>query len=316
MNEKLRFRHVSGEQVEAEAWVDDVDVPAGEYLMARVVRLEGGPDLLQHRPVGGSQRLVGYERLDNEILAGRRLYRMADWASYPAEVSALYGDESASADPYALFEPYQGQPLRDIGTYIIDDEFDAFVASLLTGLCWIAAAGIAHRAINPDTVRWDSQRRRVHITDFSRSTVFGAPRTPLTGSSGWVPKEQRPSTCYGTVGARDDIWAAGRLVFFVRNQGEDLVHRGQLAESGLEEMFNGLFDRVLGPPEGRPTASELLEDGLRRRVYLPSVADGCAQVIAGREHFLQVRRHRHPGAAEPQDLNADLEQPPSGHGDG
>jgi serine/threonine protein kinase len=306
LTDKLQFRLVNGEQEETSAWIDDAEVPAGEYLMARNVRLDGGTELRQHRPASGTHRLDGYERLDNEILAGRRLHKMADWTSYPPEVSRLHGDEAMSADPYALFEPYLGHPLREVGSYLIDDEFDAFVVSFLTGLCWTAAAGIAHRAISPDTVRWDSRRSKAQITDFSLSTTFGVPRTPVTGSTGWVPKEQRLHTSYGTVGPRDDIWAAGRLIFYVRSQGEDLLDRRQLADSGLEDLFNGLLDRALGPPENRPTAWELLEDGLHRRVYSPSFAEASSQLMAGRQHFLQVRQRRHPGAPEPPDFNADV----------
>ena len=302
---KLQFRLSTGEQVEAEVEVDDAEFPSGEFLMARKVRLEDGTELRQHRPASGSQRRGGYERLDNEILAGRRLHEVADWGIYPREVARLHGDEATSAEPYSLFDPYRGEPLRDLGLYIIDDEFDSFLVSLLTGLCWLAAAGIAHRAINLDTVRWDSQERRVQITDFSRSAIFGVPRTPVT-VPGWIPREQRPRTVYGTVGPHDDIWAAARLIFFVRNQGEDLVDRAQIGTSGLDVMFNGMFDRMLGPPENRPTAWDLLEDGLRRRNPVPRTADGSA-LMAGRERFLEARRRRHPGAAEPLAFNEDID---------
>jgi hypothetical protein len=304
---KLQFRHYTGEEVEREARIDDEEFPAGEFLMARTVWLDDGPELRQHRPAGGSQRRDGYERLDSEILAGRRLYEVADWGNYPPEVARLYGDEATSADPYSLFEPYQGLPLREVGGYIIDEEFDAFLVSLLTGLCWLAAAGIAHRAINPDSVLWDSQRRRVQITDFSRSTVFGVPRTPVTGSPDWIPKEQRSRTLYGNVGPRDDVWAAGRLIFFVQNQGEELVNRSQLTDSGLEGLFGGLFGQVFGPPEGRPTASDLLEHGLHRRGTAPSAGDGSARLMAGRERFLEARQRRNPGAPVPPDFNADID---------
>ena len=306
MDAKLQFRLFTGEQVDVEARVDDAEFPAGEFLVARKVWL-GDTEMRQHRPASGSQRSDGYDRLDNEILAGRRLYEVSDWGSYPPELARLHGDEATSADPYTLFQAYVGRPVRDVVGRIIDDEFDDFQVSLLTGLCWLAAAGIAHRAISPDTVLWDSNRRQVQITDFSRSTVFGVPRTPVTGVPGWVPKEQRPRTFYGTVGPRDDVWAAGRLIFFVYNQGDDLVDRGQIAKSGLDGMFNGLFNGVIGPPEGRPTAWNLFEDGLKRRVPVPRAADGRAWLIAGRERFLEARERMHPGAVAPPGFNEDID---------
>jgi serine/threonine protein kinase len=307
MDGKLQFRLFTGEQVEAKARLDDAEFPAGEFLSARKVWLEDDTELRQHRPASGSQRGNGYERLDNEILAGRRLYAVADWGSYPPDVTRLHGDEATSADPYALVEPYRGQPLREVGSQIIGNDFDAFLVSLLTGLCWLAAAGIAHRSINPDTVLWDSEGRRAQITDFSRSTVYGVPRTPVTGSPVWIPREQRPRTVYGTVGPRDDVWAAGRLIFFVRNQGEDLVDRGQLTTSGLDGLFNGLLDQAFAPPEDRPTAWDLLESGLGRHGLVPSPADGSARLIAGRDYFVQARRRRHPGVPEPPGFNEDID---------
>jgi serine/threonine protein kinase len=321
MPDMLVFRHVSGEDREAGFTADDGGpgagspaVPAGEYLVSRTVRLDDGLELREHRPVKGPQRSHGYLRLDNEILAGRRLHEAAG-RTYPQELSRLYGDEAVSADPFALFEPYQGRPLREVGNYIGEDEFQRFIVSFLTGLCWIAAAGIAHRAISPDTVLWDT-RRGAQIVDFSRSTIFGMPRAELAGSTAWVPRELRPRSCYGMVGPRDDVWAAGRLIFFVRNQGEDLTDRRQVAESGLDEMFGGLFDRVLGPPENRPTALELLEDGLGQRAGVPSPADRSVRMMAGRGKFLEVRERRHPGIAQPPDLNADIDwMSPAGGGD-
>lgn len=307
MADKLQFRRVSGEQMDVEARVDDTEMRLGECRTARWVWLDDGTELRQHRVANAlhrmerdGQRRDGYDQLDNEILAGRRLYDTVVSEDYPQEVACLYGDEATSADPYALFERYHGDPLSQVGAYLLDDEFQDFVASLLTGLCWVAAAGIAHRAINPDTVLWDSQRRKAQITDFSLCTVFAVPRTPVTGSASWVPMEQRPGYAYGMVGDRDDIWAAGKLIFYVRNQGTDLAHRGQLADSGLHELLDGVF----GPPEDRPSASDLLVDRLGRRNPAPGATRRDVLLQAGRERFLRERERKHPGAFVPAQLYA------------
>src|SRR5579859_5635339 len=106
MTDKLQFRRVTGELVEADARMDEVEFTAGECLLARRIWLDSDTELRQHRVVTGPMRGVGYDRLDNEITAGRLLYDAAGWGGYPPEVSCLYGDEASSADPYALFEPY------------------------------------------------------------------------------------------------------------------------------------------------------------------------------------------------------------------
>ena len=290
----LRFRRVTGEQVEAEVRVDDEELAAAHYLTARRVWLDDGTELRQHRAARTSQRSTGYDRLDNEILAGRRLYDVSESSGHPTEVAGLYGDEATSADSFALLEPYRGDPLREAVEHLLDDDAEAFQASLLTGLCWLAAAGIAHRALSPDTVRWDSHRRQVQITDFSLSTVFGAPREAVAGSPSWVAREQRPGSARGLVSDRDDIWAAGRLIFFAFNQGEELARRDQLADSGLAGPLEGVF----GPPEDRPTAAELLG---RMGGAVP-VADGAAEstwLREARQQFWEVRQRKHPGAAVP-----------------
>lgn len=308
MADMLRFRRVTGETEEVAARVDDAEFPTGEFLMARTVWLQdgipNGRELHQHRPVSGDRRRDGYARLDNEILTGRRLHQMAAWSGYPSEIVRLYGDESTSADPYALFEPYRGEPLREVGANLFDDEFDRFLIGLLTGLCWLASAGIAHRAISPNTVRWDSES--VQITDFSRSAPFGTVRTPLGGSWAWVARESRPDTCYGTVGSADDVWAAVRLIYFVRSRGQDLEDFSKLAEVGLAQMFNGLLGPVFGPPEERPTASDLIEYGLRRPHLLPSLVDSSKPLIKGRLSFLEARERRNPGAQVPVDFWDDI----------
>jgi serine/threonine protein kinase len=304
MSEPLTFRRVTGGEPETHDVSYGDTVEAGNYLVGRTVRFDTGLELRQHRPMGVPQRPEGYERLDNEILAGRQLHALADW-SYPTQVTSLYGDEANSADPFALFEPYRGRPLREAGLYMGDDEFHEFLTGLLTGLCWIAAAGVAHRTISPDTVLWDASRG-VMISDFSRSTIFGIPRTVLKGYDGWVPRELRQGSCTGAVGPHDDIWAAGRLIFFVRNQGEEPQDRSQLAD--LDAIFNGMFNRVLGPAETRPTARELLEDGLRRQVNVPSGARRSDELKAGREIFLKARERKHQSAVvTPPDFNTDLD---------
>jgi hypothetical protein len=311
MADTLRFRRVTtGEQEETAARVDDVEFPVGKFLMTRMVWLEdatpSGLELRQDRPVNGDRRSEGYLRLDNEILTGRRLHQVAASSEYPTELACLYGDEASSADPFALFEPDHGEPVREAGPYLYGDAFDQFLVDLLTGLCWLAGAGVAHRAISPDTVLWDSHAGRAKIMGFSRSASFGSPRTPMAGSPKWIARESRPDTCYGLVGSTDDMWAAARLLYFVRSRGKDLENVGKLAEVGLSQLFNGMLEKVFGPPEGRPTVRDLVEHGLRKPLLLPSLEDGGKRLLQGRASFLNARARLHPGTSCPADFWDDI----------
>ena len=184
--EELTFRHVTGKQVHAVATVDSTARPAGDFLIARRIWLDR-TEFCQLSVAPRAERDIGYERLDNEILAGRRLHELTEAVGYPPALSRLYGDEAMSADPYALLEPYRGEPLAEVVRQMMAGEQQAFEISLLTGLCWLEAAGIAHRGLSPSTVRWDGRTRQALITDFSLCTVFGVPREAIGRRIGWDP---------------------------------------------------------------------------------------------------------------------------------
>ncbi len=294
---ELTFRLVTGELVGVIAVIDGADSHTGEFLITRTVQLDNGTELRQLRVAPGPDRGTGYERLDNEILAGRRLHEVTEGVDYPAAVSRLYGDEAASADPYALLEPYRGEPLQAAVRQMGDDEQHAFEVSLLTGLCWLEAAGIAHRGLSPSTVRWDGPARQTQITDFSLCTVFGVPREAI-GPPEWAGPEQRPGRKVdGLVTRRDDMYAAARLIYYVRSQGEILQSRDQLAEIGLTDL-----EQVFAPPDNRPTARELLADRLAAGDPVPQGIGSDPRLKHGHERFDLWRREKHPGVGEPEDL--------------
>lgn len=311
MADEPRFRRAfTGVREPFDAEVVEVEIPppAGRYLTARSVVLADGTRLRQHQPVPGQYRSAGYDRLDNEILAGRQLYDITEGRGCPPEISQFYGDDDDTVgdEPFTLFEPYRGAPLSEVGDSLDPQERKQFSASLLRGLCWLAAAGIAHRALNLETVRWDGDTATVQLSDFSLSTVFGAPRTPVPGEETWVPKDLRDVTFRGgPVGERDDIWAAGRLIFHVWNGGAPLRSQSDLTHGGLDELLRGVF----GPPESRPPASELLHRlGLANPA--PSWSGKSMQWRKERELFLKERGRLHPGIPDPPDFCADLGNPP------
>ncbi|MGH3165799.1 MAG: hypothetical protein ACRDN0_07875, partial [Trebonia sp.] len=229
---ELTFRLAAGpppgRQARAAAVVLGDEACTAEFLTARSVRLEDGGRLRQILVADGPRRAAGYERLDNEILAGRRLHAVTGTAGYPAAVSRLHGDEAESAAPYALLDPYPGEPLAAVVGRMTREEQQAFEVSLLIGLSWLEAAGIAHRGLTPSTVRWDGRTGQAQITDFSLCTVFGVPRTPA-GDPEWAALEQRPGgQVTGLVSSRDDMYTAGRLIYYARTQDAKLSDRGQL----------------------------------------------------------------------------------------
>jgi serine/threonine protein kinase len=296
--EELTFRHYAdGPVTESVTLIGSTDRRAGDVLIARKVRLADGTLLSQVRAAAGSLRSTGYERLDNEILAGRRLHNVTNSSDYPAAVSFLYGDEAESADPYALLRPYHGKPLSEVVGQMLEEELRAFELSLLKGLCWLAAAGIAHRGLSPSTVRWDRHEKQAQITDFSLCTVFGAPRNPMRLLTEAARKQLSDGKARGLVTSRDDMYAAGLLIYYMRSQGDtSQPSTGKLTEMGLTKLAS-----LFGPPEGRLTASELLRSYLDEANPVPRRAGHSARLADGAASFEFWWAKKNPGRSFPAD---------------
>jgi hypothetical protein len=293
---ELTFRHFSGAVVRARATIEGEERPAGDFLTACNVRLNDS-ELRQVRVAEGAHRDTGYERLDNEILAGRRLHEVTRSVEYPASVSFLYGDEAESAAPYALLRRYQGQPLSAVAAQMLEEEQRAFEVSLLTGLCWLAAAGVAHRSLSPFTVRWDSRERQVQITDFSRCTVFGATRNGTGSPEKAASWHRSDGTAAALVTSRDDMYTAGLLIYYVRSQGDgSRPTSARLTELGLADL-----EPLFGPPEGRPTARELLASHLGEADPVPRGAGVGARLAEGHSRFEFWWQKKGPGRIFPVD---------------
>lgn len=301
--EELGYLSVTGDSVRERVTIQGgaAPAPAPAALTARWLQLASGKRVRQLR-VDGADRQTGYERLDNEILAGLRLAQVAG-SAYPAEVSRLIGYEPTSAAPFVLLADYQGEALSaEAARQLLPDERRRFQVSLLTALCWLAAAGIVHRTIGPATVRWDGQR--VQLTDFSRATVAGVPRQPV-GDPPWAAPEQRPGQSTGSVSTEDDLWAAGQLIYFVCTGAERSGRDHSTADPDLDGLLSGVF----GPAGTRPSLRDLLVDRLGQDIPAPPGPAADPRLSEGRRRFAELRARKHPETAG-QDVPAG--RPPDG----
>ncbi|GAA2432445.1 hypothetical protein GCM10010191_53090 [Actinomadura vinacea] len=241
---------------------------------------------------------TAFAMLDNEILAGVRLARLNANGPYPAEVTELIGYEADSASPVAFLEPPRGEPVGRHAGRMLLAQHKNFQTSLLKGVLQLTGAGIAHRRIGPDTVYWDGSTAQV--TDFSQAALIGTART-VTGEPPWQAPEQRPGRVAGTVGDRDDLWAAGRLIFYVVT-GRELRSAAQLEEHPeLARRLAGVFARA----ERRPPVAEVLErfgGTAPIRLLGPD-----PEFEAGRKRFTDQRRSKHPGAVPPEPSEPEAE---------
>ncbi|TDC83524.1 hypothetical protein [Actinomadura sp. 7K507] len=296
---RLRYYDVHGVPVEAKAVeADETEPPLRPPLEAVRLRLEL-PDeeaaVRCVRPVGrGPGGLAaGCRQLDGEILAGLRLSRLCGGNPYPRTVSRLVGYDADVAEPFALLEPLRGVEVESLAGTLPTEQRRRFQVSLLRAVRVLNAAGIAHRGIGPGTVRWDGDE--VQITDFSRAALIGSPRT-VAGTMPWQAPEQRPETPRGwrrgDVGPNDDIWAAGRLIFYVLT-GEELDDRAKLADRPeLETLLADVIER----PERRPDAQTLLRR-LGEADPPPRPLPTDPSFSRGRAEFFAQRRRKHPQTA-------------------
>jgi serine/threonine protein kinase len=281
----LTYHSAAGERTTSTFEISGQDRPAPWPLRARQL-FRGDMELWQVFP-GEEHRELGYERLDNEILAGLRLARLAarggGIVGYPAQVSRLHGYEADSAEPFVLLYPYRGETFEEVGRRLLPDDQARFQVSLLEGLRWLGAAGIAHRALTPGAIRWDRDTQQAQITDFSQATVFGVPRT-VAGTGNWAgPEQRRAEEISGCVSERDDVWGAGQIICYLLT-GEPLTSQAQLA--GVPDPA-GLLAGVFAPPEARPDARELLRRlGARDPVPRQLTAD---PLQPWRERFASIR---------------------------
>jgi serine/threonine protein kinase len=307
-SEKLRYRTVSGETVEVEATPETADVqPCTAPLHARQLRLElpGGPRVVrQVRRLEDAKDDKAYELIDNEILAGLRMGRLARDSDYPSVVSHLVGYDSDSAEPYVLLEPYRGRPIGESAGKLLTAERRRFQVSLLAGMSWLVEAGVVHRSLSPRTVLWDG--RSVQITDFSQAALPGTPRT-VSGTPPWAaPEQQGGKKTSGDISDRDDVWAAGLLIHYVLT-GTELTTTTRLED---DPELAALLRNVFFAPAKRPTVGELIARLGAEGEEAPRGLGVDPVLERGRQDFFRHRVRKHPGVVA--DENETTRKPSAG----
>ncbi|QXJ21189.1 serine/threonine protein kinase [Actinomadura graeca] len=272
-----------------------LDARTGRPAEAEVVATAGDGAVKLETPGGTVEaRLLepggaGHRALDNEIITGLRVRRCLAGRPHPAEVPALIGYDVSGDGPFALVEPYRGSPCGAEAGRLLPEDLHRFQASLLVGVRVLTAAGIAHRALGPHTVRWDGER--VQITGFARAALLGEPREAV-GVPPWSAPEQRPEQVSGDVTDRDDLWAAGRLILYMATGEEGAEPDAAALPPELARLVDGLF----GPPGTRPDVT-----GMLRRIeaadpvpYGPEPEPG---LVEGRREFFRIRQAKHAETA-------------------
>jgi hypothetical protein len=236
-----------------------------------------------------------YDRLDNEIRIGLHLVRRFGFDNVPAEISCLVGYDVDADQPFALLLPYAGNLAQGVAGRLTLEQQRAFQAGFFRALRILEAAGVVHRHLSPQTVRWDGQAGQAQLVDFSRAVLAGEPRTAV-GPSPWASPDQTSGG--GIAGPGDDIWGAGALAYYVTT-GRMLVpdKAGEMAIRGgaLQSLLEGVF---AGSPASRPSAAELLQRLHEPEPWLGHV-EANSRFTEGKDEYDQLMAEKWPPPPPP-----------------
>ena len=263
----------------------------------RVLTTTGGVDIRQrYLPLSSSGGRPPTRRLENEVRIGLRLLRRYPVA-YPAILSRLIGYDIDSVEPFVLHAMPPGEPCALHAGRLALAPLGAFQRGLVHGLELLAAAGVVHGELGPDTVRWDG--RTVQIDDFGGASVVGERRSGPRRCA-WASPEQTAGT--GRASASDDVWSAGLVIFHVatgRPVGQagapDLEDRGAALRSVLDHVFEAevamrptaqvLATRLGAVPPVPPVPVEVTEEEQAmdrgRRAYDAALREKWPPPVAG-----------------------------------
>lgn len=277
----LDFTHISGRRMSADFLAGSDEQPwPGSPFSDRLLRVTGS-DWQQRPSVPGElrqRRLVTppasddwapYDLVDNEIRIGLHLVRTFGTASYPAELSQIFGYDADGDEPFLLLLPYIGEPVEAVAGRMQLIQERGFETSFFRALRLLEVAEVVHGGINPATVRWywDGSSARVQLVDFSNAALAGEPR-PGPGQRPWAPPGAL--TPAGRAELGDDVWSAGLLTYHVitgrpvkpNGEAPDLSGRDAPGRdlSGRDALLSTLLDGVFAKAAAdRPTAARLLE---------------------------------------------------------
>ncbi|WP_158710982.1 hypothetical protein [Streptomyces albus] len=274
----------------------DLRLPGREPLTARMVTLDDGRRLLQYRlPFSAQGDNAAYGALERQVGAGVAIERRYGSEGFGEVFTRLAGFDLEAAEPYVLYRAPDGEPVAGRRGSLAVAEQQKLLAQLVLAVRLLEEAGLVHREITPDTVRWDGTH--VRLAEPYAAQRIGEPRESF-GAAPWAPPEQREGT--GTADTRDDLWAVGRLVYFLLSGRpgpaaevpHDLGEFRRLAALG----DSGLFDPRAA---NRPGPSDLMR---LLRVPDPLAAAAPADPLgAARAEFdaQRAKKREEPGTAEP-----------------
>lgn len=293
IEERLEYRRPDGVDMTFDVFQRQPDLTSGylpEGVRAEIIQVlvDGALiDLHQLTVLEGADVDQGlasraYEQLDAEVLAGVRLARRGHGMDGRGALSRMVGRERPGNLPFVLLSARRGVPVAQIIGNLLPSEEKPFSEALLGAYRWIVAAGLAHRSLSSQTVRWDSASRTIQLDHFFSSRLIGTPRP--------YPSERSSNVLLADwVSDRDDGRAVAELLVLVLT-GQPAPHSEPLGDPDLAELLEGSLNPE---PRLRPSSGELL---MRLGVPDPVGQPPDDLLATGVADFERQRLRKHPEA--------------------
>ncbi|MDV9192821.1 hypothetical protein R6L23_32220 [Streptomyces sp. SR27] len=181
------------------------------FLARRAFLGTGAVPVHQYRLASSAQGDPGtYGLLEREVSASVALERRYGGARFGAVLTRIVGFDLTAAEPFVLYRPPGGRPLADWGGRLSAEDQEAIIGQLAMTVRLLGDLDLVHRAIAPDTVRWDGTR--VRLREPYAALRAGEPRDPF-GAAPWASPEQRAGR--GAADPRDDLWSVAEIAYYL-----------------------------------------------------------------------------------------------------
>ncbi|MFF2567404.1 hypothetical protein [Streptomyces sp. NPDC058084] len=230
-DEELEFLTAQEEPIRfAVRFGEDARAPGRPHLRTRPVTLGAGWPVIQFRlPSSAQGDPHAYALLEREVAAAIALERRYGGEKYAEVFTRIVGFDLDGSEPFVLYRRSGGTPLTECLTRLGADEQQRIVGQLALAVRLLDDAGYVHRALSPETVRWDGSH--VRLCEPYAAQRVGEAREPF-GTAPWASPEQRAGR--GAADSRDDLWSLARIAYLLLSG-----HPGP----------PGRTDRADGPPE-------------------------------------------------------------------
>ncbi|WP_329620713.1 hypothetical protein OG357_09290 [Streptomyces sp. NBC_01255] len=219
---------------------DDRRPPGRPGVLARRATLGAGWPVLQFRLAASAQADPdAYGLLEREVAAAVALERSYGAEKFGSVFARVVGFDLTAPEPFVLYRPPRGRPLAEWAGRLGSEEQERIIAQLAFAVRLLEQVELVHRAVTPDTVRWDGTH--VRLCEPFAALRAGEAREPFGGAP-WASPEQREGL--GPADPRDDLWSVAQLGYYLlsgrppRGEGPpgdlaDYRRLAALAQSGL-----------------------------------------------------------------------------------